>query len=125
MATQVAAVNDYLLRNTDEKDVIVVLDKSDSDCVVVSAKEWHGHLRLDVRQYWQPPAQPSNPKYKPNPDGHYVPTKQGAAIPVDQVEKLIEALVAWQEARSPGSVIEEPSQGPLTYVSGEFDQGDA
>jgi len=122
MGTQVAEVNDYLLRNTKDGDVIVVLDKGDSDCVVVSVKTWHGTERLDVRQYWQPPEVPSNPKYQPNPDGHYVPTKQGAAIPMTQITKLIEALVAFQESRSPGSVIDD-SADPLAYVPGEFDKG--
>ena len=119
---KIAEVNDYLLRNTDEEDVVVVLDKSGSDCVVVSIKVWHGTERLDIRQYWQPPEVPSNPKYQPNPDGHYVPTKQGAAIPMHQLPKLVEALVAFMELRNEGSIIQQPD--PLEYVPGEFDKGE-
>jgi len=120
---KIAEVNDYLLRNTDDEDVIVVLDKSDTDCVVVSIKTWHGTERLDIRQYWQPPERAKNPKYQPNPDGHYVATKQGAAIPMTQVTKLIEALIAFQELRNEGSIIAD-SVDPLAYVPGEFDKGE-
>jgi hypothetical protein len=75
--------DDKWIVNNVGSDPFIVVNQDARTPVMVRLTEWHDHLRVDVRQIWSP-----------KDNEHFQMTKKGAAIPIEDIDAVIEFLLS-------------------------------
>ena len=66
-------------------DPYIIVNQDARTPVMVRLTEWKGHLRVDVRQIWSP-----------EDNENFQMTRKGAAIPIEDLDEVIEFMLSAQ-----------------------------